>query len=260
MEFEEKEYYRLYDLEKIIAYLRSDKGCPWDREQTHESIRRNFLEESYEVCEAIDEKDPKHLCEELGDVLMQVVFHAGIEQDMGHFCLDDVADMVCKKLVQRHPHVFGNVKADTSEKVLDNWDAIKMKERSQSSVSDTMDSVAKSLPALWRADKIISKAAKAGFELDKQTAAENVKSAAASLSASVESGKDTDKAIGKLLFAAAALAHATGDDPEYALTWANDSFIENFRRAEKITSDEGLSVADILKSDIDSLLDETERN
>ena len=126
-----KDSYDLRDFIALIDYLRSPKGCPWDREQPHESIRRNVLEEAYEVCEAIDEGSPEHLCEELGDLLMQVIFHASMAKDEGAFDMDAIADMACKKLVHRHPHVFGEVAADTPEKVLENWDAIKRADRAQ---------------------------------------------------------------------------------------------------------------------------------
>mgnify|MGYP000771939295 FL=1 len=126
-----KESYDLGDFIALIDYLRSPKGCPWDREQTHESIRRNVLEEAYEVCEAIDEGKPEHLCEELGDLLMQVILHASMAKDEGRFDMDAISDMACKKLVHRHPHVFGAVQAETPDKVLENWDAIKRADRAQ---------------------------------------------------------------------------------------------------------------------------------
>ena len=129
LDFSCKERYDLRDFIDLIAYLRSERGCPWDREQTHESIRRNVLEEAYEVCEAIDERDGDHLREELGDLLMQVIFHARMEEEKGGWNIDDVADEACKKLVHRHPHVFGDVSAEASERVLDNWDAIKRAEQ-----------------------------------------------------------------------------------------------------------------------------------
>ena len=127
--FEEKTAYTVEDLRRIVHLLRAPGGCPWDGAQTHESIRRNFLEEAYEVAEAIDEKNPAHLKEELGDVLLQVLFHASIEEDAGRFTLDDVADGICKKLIFRHPHIFGNVEVASSEEVLRNWDDLKRKEK-----------------------------------------------------------------------------------------------------------------------------------
>ena len=126
MEFQRKDHYNIDDLLEIMKILRSPEGCPWDREQTHESIRQNFIEETYEAIEAIDTKDTELLKEELGDVLMQVVFHALMEEEAGKFDFSDVADGVCHKLIIRHPHVFGNVVAADSDQVLKNWDAIKI--------------------------------------------------------------------------------------------------------------------------------------
>ena len=154
-----KESYDLRDFVALITFLRSPDGCPWDQVQTHESIRRNFLEETYEVCEAIDAGDTAHLKEELGDVLMQVLFHTDIEREAGHFDIDDVADAACKKLIYRHPHVFRRDEPDAPD-----WDTIKQRERAQTTTAEAMDSVARSLPALWRCEKIQAKAAKTGFE------------------------------------------------------------------------------------------------
>ena len=152
-----KESYDLRDFVALVSYLRSPNGCPWDQVQTHESIRRNFLEETYEACEAIDAGDLVHMREELGDVLMQVLFHTDIEREAGHFDIDDVADAACKKLVYRHPHVFRRDDPDTPD-----WDTMKQRERAQTTTAEAMDSVARSLPALWRCDKIQAKAAKTG--------------------------------------------------------------------------------------------------
>ena len=155
--FQSMERYSFQDLNRIMALLRQPGGCPWDREQTHESIRRNMLEEAYEAVEAIDEKDPGHLKEELGDVLLQVVFHARMAEEEGLFTLDDVVDGICKKLVFRHPHVFGTVDARDSGQALNTWDAQKREEKGQRTAADTLDSVARSLPALMRAEKIQDK-------------------------------------------------------------------------------------------------------
>ncbi len=164
VDFQYMERYDIQDLRRIMALLRAPGGCPWDREQTHESIRRNMLEEAYEVVEAIDEKDPEHLKEELGDVLLQVVFHAQMAREEGLFTFDDVVDGVAQKMVFRHPHVFGQAHADDSAQALDTWDAQKREEKDQRTASDTLKAVARSLPALIRAEKIQSKAAKAGFD------------------------------------------------------------------------------------------------
>ena len=158
-----KESYDLRDFVALITFLRSPDGCPWDQVQTHESIRRNFLEETYEVCEAIDAGDTAHLKEELGDVLMQVLFHTDIEREAGHFDIDDVADAACKKLVYRHPHVFRLRRAGTCRRVWEH-EQLSRRERAQTTTAEAMDSVARSLPALWRCDKIQAKAARTGFE------------------------------------------------------------------------------------------------
>ena len=146
-----KHSYTCRDLMEIVRILRHPGGCPWDREQTHQSIRRNFLEETYEVAEAIDNNDTDGLKEELGDVLLQVMFHTSIEEDAGRFNLDDVADGVCRKLISRHPHVFGDVTVRSTGEVLSNWEELKKKEKGQATQADAVDAVARTLPALWRA-------------------------------------------------------------------------------------------------------------
>ena len=164
VDFQSKSRYSWEDFLEIMRLLRAPGGCPWDAEQTHASIRRNFLEETYEALDAIDRDDPEDMCEELGDVLMQVVFHAQIETERGRFTFDDVVDGVSQKLVYRHPHVFGTVEVADSREVLVNWDALKRKEKSQTTTADAIEAVPHTLPALWRAEKIGSKTAKAGFD------------------------------------------------------------------------------------------------
>ena len=160
-----KDKYGFRDLVDIMALLRSENGCPWDRVQTHESIRKNFIEETYEVAEAIDNKDVANLREELGDVLLQVVFHTQMEREAGRFDMDDVITEVCEKLVVRHPHIFGEVSADTPEKVLDNWEEIKMRTKGQTDGKKRLEDVPKSLPALMRSYKVVKRAEKAGADL-----------------------------------------------------------------------------------------------
>ncbi len=167
-----KNEHRIGDLIDIMRILRSDGGCPWDREQTHQSIRKNLIEETYEVVEAIDNSDMTLMREELGDLLLQVVFHARIAEENGYFNFDDVCNDICKKLIIRHPHIFSDVEANTSEKVLDNWDKIKMQEKKQKTPIESMDSVSRALPSLMRAEKLASKASKYG--LDKTTLEEKV--------------------------------------------------------------------------------------
>lgn len=160
VDFECMDSYGMEDLERIVALLRAPGGCPWDREQTHESIRRNMLEEAYEAAEAIDEKNPEHLKEELGDVLLQVVFHAQMAKEEGLFTFQDVVDGVAKKMVFRHPHVFGTVQAEDSDQALETWDAQKRQEKHQRTAGDTLDAVARSLPALIRAENCRTRPAK----------------------------------------------------------------------------------------------------
>lgn len=166
VDFTFKDRYTYNDLLEIMRILRSPEGCVWDREQDHKSIRRSFIEETYEVVEAIDNQDAALLQEELGDVLLQVVFHAQIESEAGRFTMDDVADGICKKMIYRHPHVFGTAEAKTSQDVLESWDALKQKEKHQTTTTDSLVSVARSLPGLIRAEKVQHKAAKVGFDWD----------------------------------------------------------------------------------------------
>ena len=153
-----KERYSFGDLVDIVKMLRGEGGCPWDREQDHKSIRDDLIEETYEVIEAIDTEDPELLREELGDVLLQIVFHASISTDDKEFNIDDVTDEICRKMIYRHPHVFGNVSADTSEEVLRNWEKLKSDEKQRKTVTDKLNAIPRQLPALMRATKVGKKA------------------------------------------------------------------------------------------------------
>ena len=164
MEFQAKEKYSVSDLISIMALLRGEGGCPWDREQDHLTIRKNLIEEAYEVVEAIDAGDPEMLREELGDLLLQVVFHSRISEEEGDFSIEEVADGICRKLIHRHPHIFSDVVVKDSGEVLENWDAIKKQEKGQKTASDTLHSVPKVLPALMRSQKVQKRAAKTGFD------------------------------------------------------------------------------------------------
>lgn len=239
VEFQQKARYSYEDFLKIMELLRAPGGCPWDREQTHGSIRRNFLEETYEVLDAIDRDDPHAMCEELGDVLMQVVFHAQIESERGRFTMDDVVDSVAQKLVYRHPHVFGDAEADTSEQVLVNWEALKRKEKGQRSTADAVESVPHTLPALWRAEKIQSKTAKAGFDWGSALQAlDKLEEEVRELRCAIEAGRDADaphgvkEELGDALFMAAKIGQMSGVDPEDALHCACDKFDRRFRAVE----------------------------
>lgn len=233
-----KESYDLRDFVALITFLRSPDGCPWDQVQTHESIRRNFLEETYEACEAIDAGDTAHLKEELGDVLMQVLFHTDIERAAGHFDIDDVADAACKKLVYRHPHVFRHDEPDAPD-----WDTIKQRERAQTTTAEAMDSVARSLPALWRCEKIQTKAAKTGFEWpDTDAALDKVEEETRELREAVAScnADAVAEELGDLLFAAVKVARFAGVDPEQAAHAACEKFIRRFAAMEAAAADSGV--------------------
>ena len=234
VDFQYMERYDIQDLRRIMALLRAPGGCPWDREQTHESIRRNMLEEAYEVVEAIDEKDPEHLKEELGDVLLQVVFHAQMAREEGLFTFDDVVDGVAQKMVFRHPHVFGQAHADDCAQALDTWDAQKREEKDQRTASDTLKAVARSLPALIRAEKIQSKAAKAGFDWpDPAPALDKLAEEADELRRAAQGDGDPEEELGDLLFAAVKAGRFLGLDSEQALPRACDKFIRRFQAVEE---------------------------
>ena len=202
----------------IIALLRDPRnGCPWDKVQTHQSIRMNFLEEAYEAVDAIDLQDPSLLCEELGDVLMQVAFHTQIEQEAGHFTWQQVCDGVCRKLIERHPHIFGG---DTSIK---DWDALKNKEKGRLTLQDDLASVPRALPALMRAAKLQKRAARYGIEIP---AAAQTANASVETLAEAADFSTVEQAVGELLFAAVALARQAGVDPEQALQRRNAAFLQ----------------------------------
>lgn len=233
-----KNSYGIKDLEDIVRILREPGGCPWDREQTHASIRRNFLEEAYEAVEAIDEEDPEHLKEELGDVLLQVFLHARMEEEAGRFCLDDVADGICKKLIYRHPHVFSTVDVSGTEEVLSNWEALKRTEKHQETYTDTLSAVARSLPALWRAEKVQKKARKAGFDWDDaQGALDKLSEEVEELKAAVAQGSNIQEELGDLLFAAVNVSRFVKVDTEDALNAATDKFIRRFAKVEELAGD-----------------------
>ena len=235
IDFERKEHYGLSDLLRIVALLRSEGGCPWDRVQTHASLRRSLLEEAYEAAEAIDQEDPAHLKEELGDVLLQVVFHARMAQEAGQFTFDDVVDGICKKLVFRHPHVFGAVDAPDTDRALSAWEAQKREEKGQKTAADTLDAVARSLPALTRAEKIQEKARKAGFDWDAVgPVLDKISEEAAELRQAVRDNTNIEEELGDLLFVTVKAGRFLGLDSELALHAACEKFIRRFRRVEEL--------------------------
>ena len=259
--FVRKPQYGYEDLLEIIRLLRSEDGCPWDKAQTHQSIRRGLLEEAYEAAEAIDNDDPVLLKEELGDVLMQVVFHADIESDAGRFTIDDVCDGVVKKLLFRHPHVFGSECEDSPESVMVSWDKLKRQEKGQKTVADSMDSVARSLPGLWRAEKLQSKAASAGFEWpDVQGALDKLEEEVGELRRAVEEGGDVPEELGDVLFAAVKVGRFCACDPEDAVNGTCEKFIRRFRAVENGAAAQGREVSQLSLEEMTALWNEAKRS
>lgn len=259
MDFQQKPKYGFEDLLQIMKMLRAPGGCPWDREQTHKSIRQNFIEETYEVIEAIDTEDRELLKEELGDVLLQVVFHSEMESEVGSFDINDVCDGICKKLIVRHPHIFADVKADTTDEVLSNWDKIKMQTKSQKTQSDAMDSVSKSLPSLMRSEKLQKKAAKVGFDWpDVSGALQKVEEETQELKKAIEDGdkKGMEEELGDLLFSVVNVSRFLKVDSEEALYHACDKFTNRFRMVEALAKERGISMESAPLSLLDSLWDE----
>ena len=260
IDFEYRDSYSVNDLVEIVRILRAPGGCPWDAEQTHESIRRNFLEEAYEAVEAIDEQSPEHLKEELGDVLLQVVLHARMEEDTGSFTLDDVADGICKKLIYRHPHVGGETAVSGSGEVLQNWEVLKRKEKGQETHTDALDAVARSLPALWRAEKVQKKAKKAGFDWpDVSGALDKLSEETEELRTAVAEDSNIEEELGDLLFAAVNVSRFVKADPEEALSRATDKFIARFRLVEQEAARGGRSMEDMNLEELDTLWEQAKK-
>lgn len=216
-----KERYTFSDLLQIMDELRA--GCPWDQKQTHESIRGNLLEEAYEAVEALDTKSKDDFCDELGDVLLQVVFHAKIASETDTFNIEDVITKICQKLIVRHPHIYGNVTAETSEEVLKNWDAIKREQRHQSTLQEEMQGVSRALPALMRAEKIQKKAERENvYTTSPQESADIIH---AQLDALMKNPQDPEEKLGKILFEMTNIARNFKINAEGCLTSALERFI-----------------------------------
>ena len=247
----DKENYGLDDLASIMGVLMSPEGCPWDRKQTHESLKRYLIEEAYEALEAIDMKDDGLLCEELGDVLLQVVFHACVSQA---FSIGDVVNGICRKLISRHTHVFGDVKAATAEDALSNWESNKRKEKGAEGHAAELKRVPANLPALMRAYKVQQKARDAGFDWDEigpvfekagEELAELKEAVAAGDAAAIENE------MGDLLFASVNLSRFVDTHPEQALGASTDKFVRRFDLMEKMIESEGRRLSDMTMSEMD---------
>ncbi len=249
--------YDVNDLREIVAALRGEGGCPWDIEQDHKSIRRDLLEETYEVVEAIDNDDPSLMREELGDLLLQIVFHSQIEAELGRSDFDGVVNDICAKLIRRHPHVFGSVVAETSEQVLENWDAIKSEEKQRITLASKLNAVPRQLPALMRAQKIGKKTSFFDFA-DKDEVLAKLNEEALEVAEAIKSGNpdEVEEEVGDLLFTAVSLARHCGVDAEKALTLATDKYISRFARLETVATERGLDVTNTPQSELDAIWNE----
>lgn len=256
VDFEIKDNYDINDFLRLVTVLRSPGGCPWDRKQTHESIKKNFIEETYEAVEAINKADAEGLKEELGDVLLQVAMHSEMESEKGSFDFNDVVNDICKKLVVRHPHVFGDAAAQSSDEALQNWDQVKLKTKGMKKQGEAMIKVPREFPALMRAQKVQEKAAKAGFDWDDINGAvdklhEEIDELETALAAGV--GKDIEEKFGDVLFSCVNVSRFIGADSEEALTASTDKFIKRYLLVEKLAADEGLGMKTASIEELDKL-------
>ena len=252
MDFKFKERYNMDDMLEIMKILRSENGCPWDREQDHHSIRKDFIEEVYEAIEAIDTEDTELLREELGDVLLQVVFHARIEEEKDSFNFADVVNEVCQKLVIRHPHVFGDVTVKDSSDVLKNWNNIKQETKGQETYTETLESVCSALPALMRAQKLGQRAKRAGMDFaDLSSAVEALESELAELKKAIAENSNVEEELGDVLFSAVNVSRICGYDAEEALSRSSDKFIGRFRRTEELTRFDGKDMRSLNIDELD---------
>jgi tetrapyrrole methylase family protein/MazG family protein len=253
------------DFVRLIARLRAPGGCPWDREQTHASVKPMTIEEAYEVAEAIDQEDDEALAGELGDLLLQVVFHSDIAKERGAFGIDTVVKRVAEKMVRRHPHVFGDEEARTSGEVLRNWEALKQAERAAQG-KDTpnaslLDGVSRSLPAVMEAYQMTTKASRVGFDWkDARGAREKLEEEIAELRGAISRHPADPRAvqeeIGDLLFTAVNVARLLGVDPESAMKGANRKFRRRFRHVESRLRENGRSPQDSDLAEMDALWNE----
>ncbi|NLZ48347.1 MAG: nucleoside triphosphate pyrophosphohydrolase [Clostridiales bacterium] len=249
-------YKDFYDLVNIMERLRGDNGCPWDKEQTHESLKRYLVEECYEVLEAIDQEDEDKITEELGDVLLQVVFHSVIAEEEGYFTIRDVIEGICNKMIQRHPHVFGDVTAENSKQVLKNWEEIKKEEQGMTTLTEEMEHIAKNLPALMRAEKVQNKAKKVGFDWDRvEDALDKVLEEFKELK-EVYNGESRARILeemGDLLFSVVNVSRFLEVNPEEALNSTTKKFIDRFKFIEEAATEKGLKLESMTLEQMDEL-------
>jgi tetrapyrrole methylase family protein/MazG family protein len=249
-------------LVEIMRRLRAPDGCPWDREQTHETLKPYLIEEAYEVLDAIDGGNDANLAAELGDVLLQVVFHAQMASEEGRFGVEDVSRAIVEKLERRHPHVFGDVRADTPEAVVENWEAIKEAEKQEKDDQSKglLDDVPRHLPALLRAENLQRKAARVGFDWDKlEEVTTKAKEEVAEFIETLDREDSPERVreeLGDLLFSIVNVARFVGVSPEDALTRTNQKFISRFQYIERKLEQQGTSPAEATLEQMDVLWEE----
>jgi tetrapyrrole methylase family protein / MazG family protein len=250
-----------YDqLNAIMRRLRAPDGCPWDRKQTHESLRTNVVEEAYEVVDAIDRGDMAALYDELGDLLLQVALHAEIAREHGEFNSDDVTSAICLKLISRHPHVFGEATASTPDEVLVLWEQVKKKEKQLNTQAEAMRAVTRGLPALMRAEKVQKKAANVGFDWpNAQEALPKVLEEAGEVLEALKTGHGVEEELGDLLFAAVNVARLAKVQPELALGGATEKFVRRFEATERLILADGKRMEDMTLPEMDAYWDRVKR-
>lgn len=253
--------YSFNDLISIMEKLRGLGGCPWDAKQTHQSIKKCMIEETYEVVEALDTGNMKDVYDELGDLLLQVVFHAQIAKENEDFDINDVTNAICAKLIRRHPHVFSDEKIQTADEVINRWDEIKKVERKQKLTSETLESVAVCLPSLMRAQKIQSKASKTGFDWpDVNGALDKIHEETSELEEAIKKGTNIEEELGDLLFSVVNVSRFIGVDSEEALYKSINKFISRFSKMETMAKEKGEQLSNMSLSQMNNFWNEIKKN
>ena len=246
------------ELVDIIAKLRSEDGCSWDREQTHETLKTGIIEEAYEVVETIDGKDDEKLEEELGDLLMQILLNAQIAKDEGNFDINGVIQRISEKLIRRHPHVFGDLQVKDSQEIMRNWDRIKSEERASKDENSLMDSIPVNLPALMQARKVQSRASRVGFDWDKaEDVLKKVEEEVSELKEGISNSdqESIKEEIGDILFSIVNLSRFLNVEPEGALRQTTAKFIRRFKQMEVQITNNGKSLTDYDLVGLDKIWD-----
>lgn len=254
--------YTIENLVEIMARLREPDGCPWDQAQTHESIKKNMIEETYEAIDALDKGNDAMFCNELGDVLLQVVFHAQMAHERGAFDFDDIVNEICTKLIARHTHVFGEDQAASAEESLGVWEKNKKKETDFKTHTEALDDVAHSLPALMRAAKVQKKAAQTGFDWDDAKGAlSKVSEEAAEVVDAVKrkSPKEVEEEVGDLLFSVVNVARLLDVEPETALARTIGKFIDRFSKMEQMATQDGKDLTELDLFQMDELWEKAKK-